>query len=191
MQYDIITIEPTVTDGDGTNDANAHAIGDVVFNLTEVEMPARACRLINVFMEVANGGGETGTKIGILFFKKNTTPSLGALNATAGITHANFTANEYIGQTFLCLNDGAGGSSAANATIDVNAIDKVALYYGGSWSTDTLAGSADGDSLSIFEPMVLKGDAGDGTIYAAGVIHDGVTDFDGTNNVKIHFHVEY
>ena len=184
MQYDIITIEPTVSDG-------AHADGgDVMFNLTAVEMPARACRLINVFMEVANGGGETGTKIGILFFKKNTTASLGTLNETADITHANFTANEYIGQTFLCLSDGASDSSA-NATLDVDVIDEVALYYGGSWSSDTLAHSNDGESLSIFEPMVLKGDAGDGTIYAAGVIHDGGPDFDGTSNVKIHFHVEY
>lgn len=184
MKYDIITIEPTVSDG--------HTIiGDVLFNLTAVKMPARACRLINVFMEVANGGGQAGNKMGILFFKKNTTASLGTLNQTANIAHANFTANEYIGKTFLCLNDGAGGADATNATLDVDLIDEVALYYGGSWSTDTGAGDQNGDSISIFEPMILKGDAGSSTVYAAGVNHDGTPDFDGTDNVKIHFHVEY
>ena len=38
-QYDIVTVRPAVSDG-------AHAVGDVMFNLTKVELPARAQRVL-------------------------------------------------------------------------------------------------------------------------------------------------
>ena len=49
-QYDIVTVSPTVSDG-------AHAVGDVMFNLTKVELPARAVKLVNAFFEVRGGWG--------------------------------------------------------------------------------------------------------------------------------------
>ena len=62
MPFDIITIEPTTVDG-------GHAAGDVFFNLTKVELPARACKLVSVFAECAGTAADVSdVKIGILFF---------------------------------------------------------------------------------------------------------------------------
>jgi len=177
MAFDVITVSPTTADG-------AHAAGDVMFNLTAFNLPHRACKLINVFMEVASGGGEDDTKIGLLFFKKNTTASLGTLDATANISAANFTANQFIGSAFVGLTD-------ADAR-DLDVIDNVALYYG--MTVSQYANNARGGSGT--DNMVLMTDkAGDNlftnTMYMGGVVHSGAPDFDGTDNVKIHLHIEY
>tara|TARA_R100001082_G_scaffold108605_1_gene84111 strand:+ start:1819 stop:2334 length:516 start_codon:yes stop_codon:yes gene_type:complete len=171
MAFDIITIEPTTVDG-------AHAAGDVFFNLTSFQIPARACKLLSIHMEVANGAGEDDTKLGILFFKKNTQVTLGTLDATANIAHADFTSNQYIGQSFLTLSD-AGG-------LDNDIIDTTALYYP-SGSSQKAANSSE----NLFIPLILKGDSGSTDLFAGGVVHAGAPDFDGTANVKIHLHVEY
>ena len=172
MAFDIITIEPTTVDG-------AHAVGDVFFNLTSFQIPSRSCKLINFFMEVANGGGEDDTKLGLLFFQKNTQATLGTLDATANIGHADFTSNQYIGQAFLSLTDGNGN--------DLDVIDTTALYYGCNAGYSSSAARGTG----ALDPLVLKGDAGSTDIYVGGVVHAGAPDFDGTANVKIHLHIEY
>lgn len=173
MSYDVLTISPTVSDA-------AHAAGDVIFNLTAVELPARSCKLINCFLEVASGGGEDDTKIGLLFFEKNTTASLGTLNATANISSANFTANGYQGSVFLGLTD--------SDSKDLDVIDNVGLYYGMSqsqYASSTRGGSG-------MESIVIKAEAAKpNTAYVAAVVHSGAPDFDGTANVKVHLHVEY
>jgi len=172
MAFDIITIEPTTVDG-------AHAAGDVFFNLKKFQIPARACKVINVFMEVANGGGEDDTKLGLLFFQKKAQSTLGTLDDTANISHADFTSNQYIGQCFLSLTDGS------NLALDL--IDTTALYY----SCNAFKHAADTKGAASAEPVVLKGDAGSSTIFMGGVVHHGAPDFDGTANLKIHLHVEY
>lgn len=176
MAFDIITIAPTVSDG-------AHSAGDVVFNLTEFKIPSRACKIINCFMEVSAGGGEDTTKIGLLFFQKNTTAALGTLNDSADISAANFKANQYIGSAFLGL------SGQSNASIDLDVIDNTALYYSiGPFGDTSPAAAGEGAPGS---PVVLKGDAASSSIFVGGVVHEGAPDLDGTDNVKIHIHVEY
>ena len=180
MVFDIITVSPT-TDSVAKG---AHGAGDVMFNLTAFNLPARACKLVNIFMEVANGGGEDDTKIGLLFFKKNTTATLGTLNETANIAHADFTANQYIGSAFMGLTD------ADSRDLDV--IDTTALYYG--MTVSQYANNARGGSGT--DNMVLMTDkSGDNlftnTMYVGGVVHSGAPDFDADNNVKIHLHIEY
>ena len=186
MAYDIITIEPTVSDG-------AHAQGDVLFNPEGFVLPAKAVKLVNIFAEVAAGGGEDNTKIGILFFQgpedRTSLTNLGTLNDSADISAANFTLNRYIGQAFLSLTDGNGN--------DLDVIDTTALYYGCN------AGYSDSASrgTGALDPVILKGSGRDATAstagrrinkcYAAGVIHAGTPDFDGTANMKIHLHIEY
>tara|TARA_R110002012_G_scaffold129225_2_gene281622 strand:+ start:10 stop:534 length:525 start_codon:yes stop_codon:yes gene_type:complete len=174
MAYEIITIEPSVSDG-------GHSQGDVMFNLMEVKMPARSCKLINIFMEVAAGGGEDNTKIGILFFQKNTQPTLGSLKATANIDATDFVNNKYIGQAFLMLD--------ADGSLDLDVIATTALYYQCAANTGTSNTAEAGAAKNV----VLKGEAGSNVIYAAGVLHasGGSMDLDGTDNVKIHLHVEY
>ena len=173
MAFDIITIEPTTVDG-------AHEAGDVFFNLTSFQIPARACKLLSIHMEVANGAGEDDTKLGILFFKKNTQVTLGTLDATANIAHADFTSNKYIGQSFLALTD-------AGAGLDNDVIDTTALYYPSGSQQKGANNSGEGP----FIPLILKGDSGSTDLFAGGVVHAGAPDFDGTANVKIHLHVEY
>jgi len=178
MPFDIVTIAPTTVSG-------SLAVGGVMFNLTKVDLPARACKLISVFMEVSSATAqEDDCKIGVLFFKKNTVATIGTLDATANISSANFILNEYLGQTFLSLTDNAD-------TLAEDVIDNVALYYPSSSSADTGASGANGEHLSVFEPMILKGDAGNTEVYAAGVVHDGTPNFAGTDTVQIHFHLEY
>tara|TARA_R110000751_G_scaffold32636_4_gene81912 strand:- start:1142 stop:1675 length:534 start_codon:yes stop_codon:yes gene_type:complete len=177
MPFDIVTISPTVSDA-------AHAAGDVMFNLTAAVLPARKCKLINIFMEVASGGGEDDTKIGVLFFGNNTTASLGTLNATADISAANFTANEYQGQLLLGLTDGGN--------LDLDGIDNVALYHSTN-AFSTAAGTRAGNGQMN---MVVKGGApsrskSETTVYVAAIVHSGAPDLDGTDNVKLHLHVEY
>ena len=181
MNYDIITIAPTVSD-------NAHATGDVMFNLTEVDLPKGGCKLINAFMEVANGGGEDSTKIGLLFFKK-ATAALGTLNETANISAANFTANEYIGSTFLNL--------ASSPDHDLDVIDTTALYYGYDGLSNVAAARGGSPPCQLIlapssKDFTSKSPSVRGSkVYIAGVIHAGAPNFDGTDNVKIHLHVEY
>lgn len=177
MAYDIITIEPTVSDA-------AHARGDVVFNLTEVILPARGCKLVNWSMEVAAGGGEDNTRLAILFFQKNTQATLGALNAVADITAANFKSNKYIGSAFFALADGA-------SAVDLDVIQTTALYYPSNPLTDATPQSDNFGSDSGQAPLILKGNAGDSKVYAGMVVHQGGPDFDGTDTVRIHLHVEY
>ncbi len=184
MAYDVITIAPTVSDA-------AHAAGDVVFNLTAVPLPpyrdGMSYKLINLFMEVSSGGGEDDTKIGVLFFRKNTTPSLGTLNATANISAANFTANEFLGSSFLGLTDGSN--------IDLDLIDNVAIYYGSDVPNNAAATRGGANPT----PLVLDAEIGDRpavgaavpTVYVGAVVHSGGPDLDGTDNVKLHLHIEY
>lgn len=173
MAYDVLTISPTVSSG-------AHAVGDVMFNLTAVELPSRTCRLINAFMEVASGGGEDDTKIGLLFFARNTTASLGTLNATANITSGNFTANGYQGQLLIGLTDGGN--------LDLDGIDNVALYHATN-AFSTAAGTRGGNGLM---EMCVKAQASKPyTVYIGGLVHSGAPNLDGTDNVKVHLHVEY
>ena len=171
MAFDIITINPTTVDG-------AHAAGDVIFNLTSITLPARACKLVNSFMEVAAGGGEGDTKISLLFFQKNTQPTLGTLDATADISASDFTSNQYIGASFLMLDDGG---------FDLDAVDTTGLYYQVPAMNSNLGSRGTGASDNV----VLKGHSGSFEIFVGGIVHFGAPDFDGTDNVKIHLHVEY
>jgi hypothetical protein len=177
MAYDIITIEPTVTDGD-------HLAADVVFNLTEVILPARACKLVNWSREVAAGGGEDNTKLAMLFFQKNTQATLGTLNDDADITAADFKSNKYIGSAWFGLADG-------NSALDLDVIETTALYYPSSAFSDPTPDASNFGSDSAPAPLVLKGDAGNSKVYVGMVVHAGSPDFDGTDTVRIHLHVEY
>jgi len=171
MAFDIITIEPTTVDG-------AHTAGDVMFNLTSFQIPARSCKLITCFMEVAAGGGEGDTKISLLFFQKNTQATLGTLDATANIIASKFTSNQYIGSSFLMLDDSG---------VDLDAVDTTALYY----QVPAMMSNTGSRGTGSSDEMVLKGDAGSTDLFVAGIVHFGAPDFDGTDNVKIHLHVEY
>ena len=181
--YDIVTIAPTVSSG-------GHVTGDVVFNLTEVKLPSSACALTSVFLHAAGLGNNQklsfsleAQKMGLLFFKKNTQPTLGTLNATADISASDFVSNEFIGHTCIIANPGFPVKTT---------LSDVGFMFPSS--NNTGFGVDRGEQGSVFEKLVVKG-SGDNIVYVAGVIHKGYQfyplDFGATDNVKIHFHFEY
>ena len=181
MAYDIITINPTTVTA-------AYADADLFFDLTKVELPARACKLVSVYMEVAATEAQVDdVKIGLLFFKKNTNNlagSSGAVHADAEISAADFTANKYIGSTFLQVSDGSAGW-------DLDIVENVALFFPSNAMSDSTITSNYIDG-SLHQNLVLKGDAGGTEVYVGGVlINSGSINVNGTDTVKIHFHVEY
>ncbi len=166
-----------------------------MFNLTEVKLPFRSCKLTSVFLHatgLSSSAKQTFLlsvqKMSLFFFKKNTQPTLGTLNETAGISASDFVLNEYIGNTCIF----------SDPTFHVRpTLSDVGFMFPGSNNTANLAND-NGEHGSVFEPLVVKG-GGESTIYVAGVMQHvqelggtsyGVN-FDATDNVKIHFHFEY
>ena len=181
----MVTITPVVTTSGG------HIVGDVVFNLTDIKLPAPACKLVSISGFVANQGTSEGfatsKKLGVLFFKNKINDVIGPLSNSANISSSDFNLNEYIGQS--CLH-----TSQSNLT-QVSFSSETKLLYPGSINSDTI-GVSDGEHGSVFEPMVLKA-SGDNMVYAAGVIHAEQTEgrnaltFSNTSDLKINFHFEY
>ncbi len=181
MAFEIVTITPTTVSGH-------YAVGDVVFDLTEVPLPSRACKLISAFMEVSGAVQIGHSKVGILFFRKNTN-SFGTAHEAVSISASDFTENQYIGKTFVGFNEDA--RSSGQETLLPNVVDNIAFYYPCSWSTDIETQNMDGESHTRFEPMLLEGVSGETEVYAAGMMHFGKPNFAGVDTVKIHFHLEY
>ena len=155
MALDIIEVTVSV-DGD-----TSYAVGDVLFDLTEVPLPSRACKIINAFFE-AESTGQTDHVIRCLFFKSNNGGSLsgdGTLNVTADITADNFALNKYIGEIALI-------SDVGTVSDDVDKVDTMSILrmFGGV-SEDT-GGAGGGGS----HPLILKGseDTSIASIYNCG-----------------------
>ena len=76
MAYDIIEVDVTIN---GT----AYSAGDVLFELTEVPLPARACKLIHGFFEVQSSGQAAAESFNCMFFKSNVGGNLASVVTTA------------------------------------------------------------------------------------------------------------
>ena len=99
MAFDHIEITLTV-DGNA-----AHQFGDVVFQMTEFPLPARACKIINAFY-FAEGTASDNCIIKCMFFKSNDGGELGSLNGDADISAANFKLNKCVGEISLIQDTG-------------------------------------------------------------------------------------
>lgn len=175
MAYDIIEVDVTVN---GT----AHVVGDVVFDLTEVPLPARACKLIHGFIEVESGGQAIAESINCMFFKSNAGGNLSSagINETADISAANFALNKYIGEALFA------------SETDPDRIDNMAFFVLGQMNVDP--GTA--PSFPSSTTPVLKGDleypgSTQHGVYAAGVVTTATPDFDAVTSAKLILHVEY
>lgn len=176
MALDIIEITVSV-DGD-----TPHAIGDVLFNLTEFPLPARACKIINAFYEVETTAIDNHI-IRCLFFKSNDGGDLGALNLTADITAANFALNKYIGEIGLICD--AGGT--AN---DIDKIDNMMLMQMHNGIGEDSGGGGGGGTWNL----VLKGSEDTSFshgLYVAGMCIVGNIDYTADRTAKLILHVEY
>ena len=174
MAYDIIEVDVTVN---GT----AYNSGDVLFDLTEVPLPARACKLIHGFLEVQSGSQASAESINCMFFKSNAGGNLATsgINTTADISAANFALNKYIGEALFA------------SETDPDRVDNVAIYV----MSQMNATNSDPTFPSSTTP-VLKGDleypgSTQHGVYAAGVVTSATPDFDDVTSAKLILHVEY
>ena len=176
MAYDILEITVSI-DGSGN-----HGVGDVLFNLTEFPLPARACKIINAFYEVETTGLDNHV-IRCLFFQSNDGCDLGTVNATANITATNFALNKYIGEIGL-ISDTGGTSN------DVDRIDNMMLMQMHNGVSEDSGGAGGGGTWSL----VLKGSEDTSFshgIYVAGICITGNIDYTDASTAKLILHVEY
>ncbi len=171
MAYDIIEVDVTLS-------ASAYATGDVFFQLTEVPLPARACKLVNAFFTVQADASTLGESINCLFFKSNAGGELGILNGNATISVANFGLNKYIGEVQLSVET------------DPDRVDNVAIYV----MSQMNATNSD-PTFPSAGPHVLKGDvdypgATQHGVYASAVVTNATPDI-GSTSGKLILHVEY
>tara|TARA_R100000353_G_C6507342_1_gene195718 strand:+ start:728 stop:1246 length:519 start_codon:yes stop_codon:yes gene_type:complete len=172
MPFANITINPTV-------DTDAYAAGDVVFNPTSIELPAKKCRLLGVTAyDKGSTPGSADTDSIALFFFRNNEADLGTLNATADISVANFESNQLLGTCKLtCEHD------ALNAELD-----NVKFLFG--HNTATAIGATDSTNLNVVLEGSTKSGVGN-TCYVAGVQFAGSSDFVAATDLKIVLSLEY
>lgn len=172
MPFANITINPTV-------DLAAHAAGDVVFNLTAIELPAKKCRLLSVTgYDKGSTPGTTDTDSIALFFFRNNEADLGTPNETADISVADFESNQLLGTCKLTCTH-----SIMNAEVD-----NVKFLFG--HNTATALGATDSTNLNV----ALEGSTGTGvgnTCYVGGIQFAGTSDFLAATDLKIVLSLEY
>ena len=88
MAFKTVTFTPTLS-------TDAYADGDVLFLLTEINLPARSAKLIGGAI-IDYAGTFAGEGAALHFFQNNAA-ELGTINATANISDANFRLNRYQG----------------------------------------------------------------------------------------------
>lgn len=170
MPFDIITIQPTVAAG--TFDAD----GEVAFNLTSFTLPAHACKVHDVFLQVADTGFNFTNADGIelLFFQKNTQPTLGTLvTGQADISAADIVANQLVESV-------AVGINTNNGSPQLDTLTNAGLLFANP-------------STGVFNAFVLKSVNPDFTMFLGGVFNNvaGSPNFGGTDTLKVMVHVEY
>jgi|TARA_R100000084_G_scaffold86006_2_gene40786 hypothetical protein len=176
MAYDIIEVTVAV-DGDA-----AHQNGDVLFQMTEVPLPARACKVVDAYFE-GEATPVQNNLLSLYFFKSNAGGELGPLNGAANITPANFALNKFIGSTQL-LSDADAGLYELVPTM-------IVARRNNGVGADTGGGEGGGTSNLILKGDVDYNGSTQHGVYMSGFNAVGVPDFDSDKNCKVILHVEY
>jgi hypothetical protein len=176
MAHDIIEVTVAV-DGD-----TAYSPNDVLFQMTEVPLPARACKIVDAYFEGAAPGVQNHL-ISLYFFKSNTGGELGPLNSAANITADNFASNKFIGSVQLLSDSDSALENVVPTMLVARRINGLAGSTGATFGGGT-------------NDMVLKGDVDyDGPtqhgVYVSGLNVVGIPDFVSDKNCKVILHVEY
>lgn len=168
MPFANITITPTV-------DTDAHAAGDVIFNPTAIELPAKKCKLLSV--TAFDRTSADGDSIALFFFRNNDA-DLGTLNATADITITDFIANGLLGTCKLtCEHDALNDQ-----------VDQLKFLFG--HNTATAIGATDSTNLNVVLEGSTKSGVGN-TCYVGGVQFAGTSDFAAAGSLNIVLSLEY
>ncbi len=145
MAFKTVTLTPTLS-------TDAYADGDVLFLLTEINLPARSAKLIGgAVVDYADSFAAEGAE---LHFFQNNAAELGAINATADITDANFRLNRY------------QGSMNISSTSTPNELDNMTLRPMVSAGGTTIA--LDGTTVPF--PVVMTSTKAGHKIFVSGIV---------------------
>ena len=145
MAFKTVTFTPTLS-------TDAYADGDVLFALTEIDLPARSAKLIGgAVVDYSNAFAGEGAE---LHFFQNNAAELGTVNATANITDANFRLNRY------------QGTMNISSTTVPNELDNVVLRPMVSAGGTTTAL----DGTTVPSPVVMTSTEVGHKIFVSGVL---------------------
>lgn len=145
MAFKTVTLTPTLS-------TDAYADADVLFLLTEINLPARSAKLIGGAV-VDYAGAFAGEGAALHFFQNNAA-ELGVLNATANISDANFKLNRY------------QGSMNISSTTTANDLDNMTLRPMVSAGGTTIAL----DGTTVPSPVVMTSTKAGHKIFVSGVL---------------------
>lgn len=145
MAFKTVTLTPTLS-------TDAYADGDVLFLLTEINLPARSAKLIGG--AVVDYAGTFAAEVAELHFFQNNAAELGSINATANITDANFRLNRY------------QGSMNISSTATVNELDNMTLRPMVSAGGTTIAL----DGTTVPSPVVMTSTKAGHKIFVSGIV---------------------
>ena len=163
-KYYTVTVTPTL-------DTGAYSNGDVLFDGTEVKLPADGCKLINA--QAIWNDTQAASEEMLLFFFQNNTHALGSENSAASITAAQIAANVFLG-TKRIVNTGTGEADLGTPSLLVsNAINDGAA------------------AVASQSPIVLKSGATKGIVYVQGLLEvtGGITCAADSLKIVLHFEV--
>ena len=145
MAFKTVTFTPTLS-------TDAYADGDVLFALTEINLPARSAKLIGgAVIDYSNAFNAEGAE---LHFFQNNAAELGTVNATADITDANFRLNRY------------QGTMNISTTTIANELDNLVLRPMVSAGGTTIAL----DGTTVPSPVVMTSTEVAHKIFVSGVV---------------------
>jgi hypothetical protein len=163
-KYYTVTVTPTL-------DTGAYSNGDVLFDGTEVKLPADGCKLINA-QAIWNDVQAASEEI-LLFFFQNNTHALGTENDAPSITAAQIATNVFLGANRLVNTSSGEADLGTPSLLASNAIN------------DT------GAATASQSPIVLKSGATKGIVYVQGLLEvtGGITCAADSLNIVLHFEV--
>lgn len=145
MAFKTVTFTPTLS-------TDAYADGDVLFTLTEINLPARSAKLIGgVVVDYSDTFAAEGAE---LHFFQNNAAELGSLNDTANISDADFRLNRYQGTINI------------SSTTIPNELDNMVLRPMVSAGGTTIAL----DGTTVPSPVVMTSTKSGHKIFVSGVL---------------------
>ena len=161
-KYYTVTVTPTL-------DTGAYSDGDVLFDGTEVKLPADGCKLINA-QAIWNDTQASNEEM-LLFFFQNNTHALGSETSAPNITAAQIATNVFLGTTRLV---NSGEQDLGTPTLlTSNAVNDASA------------------AVANQSPIVLKSGATKGIVYVQGLLEvtGGITCDADSLKIVLHFEV--
>ena len=173
MAYDVIEIQPTLFTG-------AQQDTDLLADWTEIKLPARSVRVLNIQGALNDADGNDDTYA--LFFAQQNTNSLGTLGVKGtNLTFSQLLENKILGKADLEFNDAAFPAIRAGSA-------STALRFG---TLHQPVGDTDNEFVGMTPPLILKSGLTDNVVYLA-IYSEGTGG--GTfaaDAMRLFLHVEY